>query len=65
METFKDRLGKEEIELNDKILKLGNFIKTDNFISLEEIQRDLLLIQYDAMSTYSSCLHTRIKLLEK
>jgi hypothetical protein len=63
--TFKERLENERIELNERINKLGDFIVSDKFQSVQEVQQSLLNIQFAAMNAYSQCLLERLKWLEK
>ena len=60
METFKDRLIAEKKELDEKLIKLKNFIIGPAFVDIESVQRSLLIIQMHAMETYSHCLDERI-----
>ena len=45
--------------------KLGEFIGSDKFESIDERQRDLLKHQYGIMEDYANVLEVRIKDLEK
>lgn len=65
MSTFKDRLLVEKGELNEKRLKLDNFICSDAFNKIDPIQKSLLRVQHSAMGTYSDCLTERIMGLDK
>ena len=65
METFKDRLYEERIELLSKINKLESFIHSEAFDKIEEVQQALLNIQLTAMKTYSNCLFERLQFLNK
>lgn len=61
MSTFIERLVSEETELNEKRLKLSDFITNeDMFLKIDKEQQALLKIQLNAMSTYSECLNQRI-----
>lgn len=64
MNTFKDRLIDEKIQLDEKISKLEDFVKSENFKKIEAIQMSLLNIQLNAMHTYSQCLLERLAWLE-
>ena len=55
----------ELTELTDKIKSLKDFINSDLFEEIEDIQQELLIMQYDSMLDYQSCLVARIKNLEK
>ena len=60
MSDFKQRLETEKTELVEKMTKLSDFTKTDNFVKIEPIQQSLLLIQLKAMQTYDQCLAARL-----
>ncbi len=60
MSTYTERLVLESVELNDKIKKLNLFIGTDNFNSLSQEYRQLLVDQVEAMTTYADILHKRL-----
>jgi hypothetical protein len=64
METFKERLIVEKEQLDEKLIKLKNFIIGPAFVDIESVQRSLLIIQMHAMETYSHCLDERIMWLE-
>lgn len=59
--SAKERVEKEAAELREKIDKLGNFLPTEAFEALSELQKDLLYQQYDIMCAYYKVLCTRIK----
>lgn len=61
MEEFKERLLREERELDEKILKLKAFLGSEKFHTLDELNRALLTIQFGAMETYHQCLIHRIE----
>ena len=58
--TFLERLRDEETQLSEKITKLQNFVYSDKFREIEEIQKSLLKIQLNAMKTYQVCLNERL-----
>ena len=58
------RLYDEKNTLADKTIKLGQFLFTDEFMGLDDIQQGLLQIQHSAMMTYLKCLNERIVRLE-
>lgn len=60
MEEFEVRLIKEKEDLEQKIVKLGNFIGSEKFDEIELVQQSLLNIQFLAMTTYLTCLQERI-----
>ena len=64
MSDFKTRLAGEKIELNEKILKLSEFTKSDNFVTIDKVQQSLLLIQLKSMQTYDQCLAARLSWLD-
>ena len=61
--TFKERLIKEQEELNDKIVKLYEFGSTEKFKELDPIHQQLLVIQSGSMATYNETLKLRLGLL--
>ena len=66
MSTFIDRLKEEATELENKVMKLGDFIDNNpTFHEIDEIQQHLLSIQYSTMLTYLNLLGKRIYLLTK
>ena len=60
MSDFKERLNIEIDELNQKMIKLKEFLTSDKVENIKQVQRDLLKIQLNAMETYLSCLITRV-----
>ena len=63
MEDFKKRLLIEKEELDDKRIKLRSFLQTDNFNSLDDKNRNLLIKQFKIMTEYSNILKKRIGLI--
>lgn len=63
MEDFKKRLIVERDELDDKIAKLGSFIGSPRFKSIDELNRELLTSQWVVMRQYSDILNKRIRIL--
>ena len=63
MEDFKKRLLIEKEELDNKRIKLRNFLQTDNFNSLDDKNRNLLIKQFKVMTEYSNILKKRIGLI--
>lgn len=59
--TFKERLQKEFEELQEKKSKLESFVNSDKINTVTSIQKSLLIVQLDAMSTYSTCLYERLQ----
>jgi hypothetical protein len=60
MNNFKIRLLDEENILNSNIEKLYDFIQSEKFNKIDDVQKPLLLIQLNAMRTYWRCLTARI-----
>ena len=63
MNDFKSRLAVEQAELEAKLDKLDAFILSDNFKSVDDVQRALLQVQATAMNSYNQCLKERIERL--
>jgi crAss001_48 related protein len=60
MEAYQERVIKEKSELDKKRETLDAFIESDAFDLLDHIDQTLLVIQADAMTTYSGVLAQRI-----
>ena len=58
--TVKNDLIKEKEDLDEKIMKLNNFIRGVPFVELGIGQKGLLVQQADAMTAYSLILRDRI-----
>lgn len=58
--TFLDRLMKERLDLQEKCEKLAQFLTTEAFASLADLDRGLLHDQYEHMTSYMSVLTTRL-----
>ena len=56
----KNDLVKEKAELDAKIMRLNNFIRSVNFMKLTTQHRDMLECQSVAMTNYSQILRDRI-----
>ena len=63
MEDFKTRLKTEQKELESKLDKLDNFILSDKFKGVDDVQRALLQVQATAMNSYNQCLKERLERL--
>ena len=64
MEAFKERLIKEYVELDERQVKLQDFIlKNPKFESLETEIQTSMLVQNEAMKSYLHALKQRMKLL--
>jgi hypothetical protein len=61
MSTFHERLYIEREELDEKILKLKNFIQSENISKVSKIQKSLLRSQVNVMIAYSEILAERIE----
>jgi dynactin complex subunit len=59
--TFLDRLIQEQKELQDKKIKLADFLSKGNVVDIVgEIQHKYLMLQLQAMETYNMILEMRI-----
>ena len=63
MEDFKTRLKTEQKELESKLDKLDNFILSDKFKGVDDVQRALMQVQATAMNSYNQCLKERLERL--
>lgn len=61
VETWKDRVVAERIELAERLSKLQVFIGSKGFEELDEINQQLLLEQNSAMFLYFNALSRRIE----
>ena len=61
LERVKDELN----SLTDKIKNLKAFINSKDYLNVSEVQQELLIMQYESMQDYQSCLVARVKNLEK
>ena len=61
---IKNSVQKELNELNHKIKKLLIFLNSEEIEEINDIQQELLNMQYDAMVDYQSCLNARLKNLK-
>ena len=59
MEKFEERLLNEKEELDARIEKLTAFFDSGPQV-IQKIQHSLLVVQLQAMKTYSLCLHERL-----
>lgn len=62
MLAHEERVVVEQNELNDKISKLSEFIKSDFFSTLDTENKNLLTEQLEIMQKYSDVLIKRINL---
>ena len=59
-ESYQERVIDEKNDLEDRLVKLKNFLSSDMFHKLNDREKDLLSLQYDAMSIYNNILEKRI-----
>lgn len=64
MSDFKTRLLEERDQLQEKVTKLDAFLDTEVFETISEVQQELLLSQFEAMTDYLDILNARIEDLE-
>lgn len=64
METFIQRIVDEKAELDERAGKLGDFVKSEKFHSLDSEMQSLMVKQYDVMKRYSVILGKRLELLD-
>lgn len=55
-----EELTKEQTELVGRINKMDEFIESDEFEKLDNLQKALIRAQYKAMDTYNQILFERI-----
>ena len=60
IKPYQKRLLQEHKELRDRLDKLVDFTKGEQFDKLDAMQKHLLLIQLASMSTYANVLTTRL-----
>lgn len=60
MDDYKDRLIKEQAELKEKLVKLVNFINSEDYYKLSTNNRLILKNQKIVMEIYLGILNTRI-----
>lgn len=63
MNEFIVRLQHERKELNNKLTKLNDFIKSEGFTKIDDVQQALLIAQSKAMDSYLTILDERLKRL--
>lgn len=64
MKDWQKRAIKEAEELEEKIVKLSEFLNSDEFINLDNEDKRLLTQQYDHMQDYHSVLRHRVDLFD-
>ncbi len=57
---FQERVINELEELNEKLSKLSDFLQTEFYDSLPQIEQDMLLMQKNVMTVYANILASRI-----
>ena len=62
MEKFVERMYEEKAGLDEKTIKLMDFVKSDSFEKLNKTRQQLLKAQLGAMEAYSEILLLRIEL---
>lgn len=60
MRNFKQRLEAEQVELQERLQKLNDFLGTEKCEGIDPDQKTLLIIQSRAMDTYLQCLEARL-----
>ena len=63
MEPFIQRIVDEKAELDERAGKLGDFVKSEKFHSLDSEMQSLMVEQYDMMKRYSVILGKRLELV--
>lgn len=61
--SFKERLIKEQAQLEEKLTKLNAFNSSEKANDIDPVQKSLLLVQSGAMYTYLECLKARLERL--
>lgn len=60
MEDWKERLIKEQKELKERVVKLVDFMNSEEFFKLSEKYRQVLINQKIGMDIYLNALNTRV-----
>lgn len=60
LQDWQQRVVDEKTDLDEKIIKLSNFIQSNKFKEVKGSQGRLLTEQLSAMRVYSTILHRRI-----
>ena len=63
MSDFQTRLETEQVDLEDRLNKLDNFLMSEKVKEIDDVQQSLLKIQATAMNTYNQCLKERLERL--
>lgn len=64
MSDFKSKLITEANELKEKMDELNAFTITDEFFSVDELQKMLLRLQLHSMMAYYKTLELRVELMD-
>lgn len=64
IEPHIERMAEEPQQLEERTNRLMNFMNSDDFEGLDDINQELLTSQYHAMSVYTSILHSRVRLAQ-
>jgi len=62
MEAYQERVIEEKKELDNKRIKLTEFMHSDAYAELGATNQGLLMVQLVAMKNYSNALERRIEL---
>lgn len=65
MNNFISRLHDEKNELRERINSLEDFLFSEDFNGIGDVQVSLLKVQLSAMKTYLKCLKERMEDLDK
>lgn len=60
MDDFRSRLIDESMQLKERLVKLGSFIRSKNIRNLPRKDQELLRQQYEVMTKYDDILETRL-----
>jgi len=62
MKDFMLRVKEEKSDLDEKISKLSDFMHSDAYLELSNVNQGLLMLQLSQMQSYSATLFRRIEL---
>jgi len=60
MSTYQERMAEESEQLEDRLVKLNAFIRSDAYEQLDAVDQLLLRLQASAMAQYTAILEQRI-----
>jgi len=63
MAGFRERVLEEKAQLDERLSKLGPFIESEKFETIDTRQQELLRCQYWTMQTYTDILERRLEAL--